>query len=59
LEEIEIMDAREEESLDIEDARAARAEAQEKGTIPLAVLKEELGLEELSKDPPTSAALPS
>jgi prevent-host-death family protein len=43
VEDLEIMEAME-ERLDIEDARAARTEAQEKGTIPLAVLKKELGL---------------
>ena len=32
-----------EEHLDLEDARVARSEAQEKGTIPLADLKKELG----------------
>ena len=43
VEDLEIMEAME-ERLDVEDARAARAEGQEKGTIPLAVLKKELGL---------------
>ena len=33
-----------EEGVDIEDARAALAEAKEKGTVTLAELKEELGL---------------
>jgi prevent-host-death family protein len=41
VEDLELMESLE-ERLDIEDARAARREAQEKGTIPLAVLKKEL-----------------
>lgn len=39
VEDLEIM----EERRDIEDAHASRIEAQEKGTIPLAALKKELG----------------
>ena len=40
VEDLEVM----EERLDIEDARASRIEAQEKGTVPLATLKKQLGL---------------
>ena len=39
IEDLEIM----EERRDVEDAHAARIEAQEKGTIPLSALKKELG----------------
>lgn len=38
-EDLELM----EERLDIEDAKASRNEAQEKGTVPLATLKKQLG----------------
>jgi prevent-host-death family protein len=33
-----------EERVDVEDARAARSEAEERGTLSLAALKQELGL---------------
>jgi len=41
---LERLIAEEEERIDLEDARAALAEAKEKGTISLAALKAELGL---------------
>ena len=41
VEDLELMEATE-ERLDIEDARAARREAEEKGTISLAALRREL-----------------
>lgn len=51
VEDLKLMETME-ERLDIEDAREARREAQEKGTIPLAVLRKELATL-------TSAAPPS
>ena len=44
VEDLALMEAALEDRQDLEDARAARREAEEKGTISLKALREELGL---------------